>query len=548
MTSDVEMLVQAARSAFVDPSGAPVDVRVRPVERESVLRYGPDGPAADAVRAGHGVFSLDQELAAQLLPGTRASGAVAVIGDVDAAVVYAIAPLARHHAQLVEAVRAGGTAWRDVVRQLESEVAVIDALHSVGIRLTAQLELDRLVQDATDAATSATRAEFGAFFYKRMNELGESRMRYTISGVPRARFETFPMPRGTAVFAPTFDGTGTVRSDDMVADPRFGRNPPYNGMPEGHLPVRSYLAVSVKSPKTGEVIGGFFFGHQEPGRFTARDEYLAEGIAAYTAIAMDNARLVERERTFATELAHSMLPPTPHVDGLEIVTRYLPAARGAEVGGDWFDVIPLESGATAFVIGDVVGHGVQAATMMGQVRTAIRSYALLELPPAEVLTHVSRLTGDLVGPSFVTCFYAVWGPGDTLTFANAGHPPALVVEPDTTVTPLGEALAPPLGVGRVFTQRDTLFPPGTQLTLYTDGLIESRSRDIALGTAWLTDLVRELHGASEPGPACDQLIEEMTPHGHDDDIALIHVRRAGASESATGSRPSGTGPPRTPKR
>jgi hypothetical protein len=544
MTGDLEMLVDAVRSTFVDPTGAPVEVGVRSVERDHVLRSRPGGPLADPTRAAHDVFSLDEELAGQLLAGTRASGAVAVVGDVEAAVVYATAPLARHHGQLVAAVRTGGAAWKDVARRLQSEVAVIDALHSVGTRLTAQLELDRLVQDATDAATSATRAEFGALFHRRVNELGESCMGYTISGVPRARFETFPMPRATAVFGPTFDGTGTVRSDDMVADPRFGRNPPYNGLPEGHLPVRSYLAVSVKSPTTGEVIGGFFFGHQEPGRFTARHEYLAEGIGAYTAIAMDNARLVERERTFATELAHSMLPPAPHVDGLEIVTRYLPAARGAKVGGDWFDVIPLESGATAFVIGDVVGHGVQAATMMGQVRTAIRSYALLELPPEQVLTHVSRLTGDLVGPSFVTCFYAVWGPGDTLTFANAGHPPALVVEPGRTVTPLGEALAPPLGVGRDFTQRVTAFRPGTQLTLYTDGLIESRSRDISRGTAWLTDLVRELHGAAEPGPACDRLIAEMTPHGHDDDIALIHVRRAGANESATAPRPSASAPKR----
>jgi GAF domain-containing protein len=181
--------------------------------------------------------------------------------------------------------------------RLQAGVAVIDALHSVGVRLTAQLELGRLVQDATDAATTATTAGFGAFFYNLIDQYGESYTLYTISGVSRERFTRFPMPRNTAVFAPTFDGADTVRSDDIVADPRFGRNPPYNGMPAGHLPVHSYLAVPVKSPTTGEVLGGFFFGHEEPGRFTGRHAYLTEGIAAYTAIAMDNARLLDRERT-----------------------------------------------------------------------------------------------------------------------------------------------------------------------------------------------------------------------------------------------------------
>ena len=120
-------------------------------------------------------------------------------------------------------------------------------------------------------------------------------MLYTLSGVSAEAFAGFPMPRNTDVFGPTFDGEGTVRLDDVTADPRYGHNSPYHGLPEGHLPVRSYLAVPVRSAR-GEVLGGLFFGHPEPARFTGVDERLAEGIAAHAAVAIDNARLYEAQR------------------------------------------------------------------------------------------------------------------------------------------------------------------------------------------------------------------------------------------------------------
>ncbi|WP_240490663.1 PP2C family protein-serine/threonine phosphatase [Amycolatopsis vancoresmycina] len=211
-----------------------------------------------------------------------------------------------------------------------------------------------------------------------------------------------------------------------------------------------------------------------------------------------------------------------------MVTRYLPAVTGSKVGGDWFDVIRLPSGGTAFVIGDVVGHGVTAATVMGQVRTAIRSYALLELPPSEVLRNVSELTGGLFGESFVTCFYAVHQPSDgTLRYANAGHLPAIMIRPGEPPEQIGEALAQPLGVGSVFPQRTTGFPPGADLVLYTDGLVESRTRDLTLGVEWLLAGIPGVLAAADLGTAWDKLVEELTSGRHDDDIALIHVRHRG---------------------
>jgi len=219
-----------------------------------------------------------------------------------------------------------------------------------------------------------------------------------------------------------------------------------------------------------------------------------------------------------------MVPVVPDIPHLRVVTRYLPAATGIKVGGDWFDVIALSGGRTAFVIGDVVGHGVTAAAVMGQVRTAIRSYALLDLTPSDLLHNVSNLVRSISETSFVTCFYAVHDPADDcLTYANAGHPPAVLVHGDGRQEQFGEAMAQPLGVGERFPQEQTVFPPGADVVLYTDGLVESRTRDLDLGIANLLAGLVAVRTAPDTAAACDALIAEITGGRHDDDIAFIHV-------------------------
>jgi PAS domain S-box-containing protein len=173
---------------------------------------------------------------------------------------------------------------------LEAESRLLQTLNRTGSSLAAELELERVVQMVTDAGVELTGAQFGAFFYNVIDRAGERLLLYTLSGADRADFETFGMPRATPIFKPTFVGEGTVRSDDITKDPRYGKNAPHKGMPKGHLPVRSYLAVPVIG-RDGEVIGGLFFGHPEPGKFNSRHEELMVGIAAQAAVAIDNARL-----------------------------------------------------------------------------------------------------------------------------------------------------------------------------------------------------------------------------------------------------------------
>jgi len=177
--------------------------------------------------------------------------------------------------------------------RLREQRLVAETLNRIGNILAAELDLQKIVQMVTDEGTSLTGAEFGAFFYNLRNEHGESYTLYTLSGVPREAFANFPMPRNTQIFSPTFRGEAVVRLDDVTKDSRYGRNPPYRGMPAGHLPVRSYLAVPVVS-RSGEVLGGLFFGHSTAGMFNERHEQILVGVAAQAAIAIDNARLYQQ--------------------------------------------------------------------------------------------------------------------------------------------------------------------------------------------------------------------------------------------------------------
>ena len=215
------------------------------------------------------------------------------------------------------------TAFRTAQRDLQKRTRMLESVNRLSDFLVAERDVEKIVQRVTDVGREVTGAAFGAFFYNVTDERGESLQLFTISGAPREAFEKFGMPRNTPIFAPTFEGQGVMRSDDIRKDPRYGRMAPHHGMPKGHLPVRSYLAVPVTS-RTGAVIGGLFFGHPEPGVFQEESEKILTAMAAQAAIAIDNAKLyreLERElgrtRRAEAELQAAQTELKQHADELE---------------------------------------------------------------------------------------------------------------------------------------------------------------------------------------------------------------------------------------
>jgi len=264
------------------------------------------------------------------------------------------------------------------------------------------------------------------------------------------------------------------------------------------------------------------------GCFSAAEVATIERLAARAAIWMDNARLHDQLRRTAISLQNAMLPTTLVAPaGLEIAHRYLPGSDVAVVGGDWFDVISLAGGRVALVVGDVMGHGTQAATVMGQLRTAVRTLAAVDLPPAEVLAHLDDLMPNIDDTLFATCLYAVYDPAtQQCSISRAGHVPPLVVRPDGTAEVLHQ-VAPglPLGLGGDVGTFDTLdieVPDGSLFVLCTDGLLENKARDIDSGLRLLRA------NLAEPGrplqEICDQVVKELDLTKDRDDIALLISR------------------------
>jgi serine phosphatase RsbU (regulator of sigma subunit)/anti-sigma regulatory factor (Ser/Thr protein kinase) len=266
-------------------------------------------------------------------------------------------------------------------------------------------------------------------------------------------------------------------------------------------------------------------------RFDPYDVEIGMEFAARAAIFMDNAQRYSRERTTALTLQRSMLPSQTglsHPSSVEVRHRYLPGSKLIEVGGDWYESIALPGGRVALVVGDVAGHGVRAAVTMGRLRTAIRTLALLELPPSETLQQLNELMQELGvrEPHFATCVYAIF---DAVTgmceVASAGHLPPLLVRPDGTNELLDVPQAPPLGVGSGLIQSRTLsVEDGSLLVLYTDGLVEKRSQDIDEGIGRL----REIFGpgsANEPlEELCKSTLAGVYADEHRDDIAVLMAR------------------------
>ncbi|MET8752774.1 SpoIIE family protein phosphatase [Streptomyces sp. NPDC004667] len=341
---------------------------------------------------------------------------------------------------------------------------------------------------------------------------------------PTARLkpgQTFRIPAGTAYERVIEDGIPmNLYSADvpaLITDPRADE-------------LRAYLASlgcarMVPLVARGKVLGAVAVTRlrgREP--FDEQDCVLVDELVARAALNIDNARMYTTQRRAALTLQRSLTNSAlPEVPGLELTGRYLPASDH-DVGGDWFDAIQLPGGRTGLVIGDVMGHGIHAAAVMGQLRTAVRTLARHDVPPDRMLRSLDAVVADLGEDEMATCVYAVHDPAaGGCVMARAGHPPPAVAAADGTVSFLLGPPGTPLGTGgRDFLVQEVPLPPGTLLALYTDGLIEARDRDLDEG---MERLARALRRAARPLEAlCEDILAGLLPAAPQDDVAVLLAR------------------------
>ncbi|MFJ6083812.1 SpoIIE family protein phosphatase [Streptomyces sp. NPDC092369] len=289
------------------------------------------------------------------------------------------------------------------------------------------------------------------------------------------------------------------------------------------------------------VIGAaLFLRRPERIAFEPDDLLVAAQLATHSALGIDKAVLYGREAYIADELQRTMLPETlPRPTGVRLASRYLPAAETARVGGDWYDAIPLPGSRVALVVGDVMGHSMTSAAIMGQLRTTAQTLAGLDLPPQEVLHHLDEQAQRLGTDRMATCLYAVYDPvSHRITIANAGHPPPVLLHLGGRAEVLRVPPGAPIGVGGVdFEAVELDAPAGATLLLYTDGLVESRLRDVWTGIEQLREKLAataQLTGPDHPPPLealCDEVLDMLGPGDRDDDIALLAARFDGIAPS-----------------
>ncbi|WP_329219422.1 SpoIIE family protein phosphatase [Streptomyces sp. NBC_01485] len=432
-------------------------------------------------------------------------------------------------------------------------------LNDAGLRIGSALDVTRTAEELADVAVSGF-ADFVTVDLLESVALGDepepvredepvtvrrTAQRSVLEGCPESVVATggvLRYPVGTPPMRTLTAGRGTRHTTGEPGIQKWIKSSQARAESVTRHMIHSTMLVPLRA--RGVTLGlVHFLRHRTSESFNEDDLLLAEEIVARAAVSVDNARRYTRERRTALTLQRSLLPDRPRdMAAMEVAYRYLPAGSGADVGGDWFDVIPLSGARVALVVGDVVGHGIHASATMGRLRTAVRTLADVDLAPDELLTQLDDLVirldreegpeargqaQDASGEVGATCVYAVYDPvSRRCTMARAGHPPPALVTPDGDVRFLDLPAGPPLGVGGLpFESVEVELTEGSLLALYTDGLVQAASRDIDVGLSLLREAL-----SSSPAAAleetCDQVLRTVLSDRPGDDIVLMLARTA----------------------
>jgi hypothetical protein len=433
------------------------------------------------------------------------------------------------------------TDWAQAIRSFGQAHARLDLLERAGSQIGTTLDIHRTAGELADLAVPelADRIAIDLLDQVLRGEhpsvdprtgSGVVRLRRVV-GRDAATRAKVAFEEGDLITVPL---TGSAASAVWHGKPLLARNPAEMTRQVTYTPSSAEALLSrgvhtlmvVPLIARGIILGIATFARAEhPEPYDEADMWLASDLISRAAIHIDNARLYTREHTTAITLQHSLLPrDIPQVTGLDIAHRYQPASQAAEIGGDWFDVIPLEDGQVALVVGDVSGHSIHAAAIMGQLRTTTAALARLGHPPEEIMSQLSSVAaghGDEIG---ATCLYAQYDPRTRrCRFTSAGHLPPALCHSDGTTEFIDIPGGMMLGVDPSrYPATDTELPPGSVLALYTDGLIEQPGQDIGIG---MSRLARTLTAspARSLDQLCDSVLASLGAHARDD-IALLLAR------------------------
>lgn len=425
---------------------------------------------------------------------------------------------------------------RDAGARVERETTIrLDLLARVSDELTARLDYHDAVDALGDLAVPAL-ATWG--FVAVTDDRGRFEHVHLVTGEPDlvpAVKELTDEDLGWLYGAPHVVEALASGPGSMAAPYRIARH----GITEYATPRQFELledlglGSALVLPLRGRdrVLGVIAFVSRDLEAFSPEVVVTAAHLGRRAGLALDNTRLFLAERSAALTLQHRLLPAIPEVEGLDVAAAYVPSARSAEVGGDWFDVLPLADGSLGLAVGDVVGHDMRAAAAMGQLRSLLRSAAWEGNSPTAVIARVDTLVRGLDIADIATCVYARWQSADDavlVTYARAGHPPPLLRLPGGQVRVLDGGATTPLGVGPISDSvRDgaVSVPRGASLVLYTDGLVERRDRGLRWG---IDELIRALGSAGDDVDAqtlVDSLVAGLVGEQQEDDLCLLVVRR-----------------------
>jgi serine phosphatase RsbU (regulator of sigma subunit) len=396
------------------------------------------------------------------------------------------------------------------------------------VLLTTTISLDERLEIVTERARDLIGAHVVAVWKLVEGSRDDVRTHFALSDKYaewRGREMTFPSER---IYAEVLDTLRPLRldRDELSADPRWLA---LNVDTQDHPPLDGLLAAPIVS-SAGDARGVILLSDKYVGEFTPEDEAVLVQLARTVSRVSEHSRRFEREHEIAETLQNSFLPDTlPDVLGLDLASAYLPGTVGLAVGGDWYDAVPLNDQAVALVVGDVVGHGVRAAAIMGQLRNALRAYLHEGFRLSGVMDRLDRLADTFGGGDFATVVVAELEPATGWTrWVTAGQMPPLVVEPGGATTFLEGSVAPPLGSGlpSQFVESTVRIAPGSTLLLYSDGLVESRTQPLDEGMERLREAVVDALASGDTSAAAvvDCLVDRLTGPDREDDIALLVAR------------------------